>query len=92
LSQKEELQRVLQRGPAAAGYKTELWTLKRAAEVIRRRFGVDYDPSAVWHILEKLGWSCQKPERRARERNEEDIQRWRQEEWPRMKKRSAARP
>jgi len=90
-SQKEELQRVLQRGPAASGYKTELWTLKRVAEVIQRRFGVDYDPSAVWHILVKLGWSCQKPERRARERNEEEIQRWRHEEWPRIKKRSAAR-
>jgi transposase len=92
LSQKEELQRLLQRGPAAAGYSTELWTLKRVAEVIQRRFGVDYDPSSVWHILKKLGWSCQKPQRRARERNEEQIQRWRREEWPRIKKRSAARP
>lgn len=91
-SQKEELQRVLERGPAAAGYGTELWTLRRVAEVIQRRFGVDYDPSSVWHILVKLGWSCQKPERRARERNEEEIQRWRQDEWPRIKKRSAARP
>lgn len=91
-SQKEQLQLVLERGPAGAGYSTDLWTLKRVAQVIQRRFGVDYDPSSVWHILGKLGWSCQKPERRARERNEEDIQRWRQEEWPRIKKRSAARP
>jgi transposase len=61
-------------------------------EVIRRRFGVDYDPSGVWHILRKLGWSSQKPERRARERNEEEIQRWRRERWPHIKKRTAAGP
>lgn len=87
-SQKEELQRVLERGPVAAGYKTELWTLRRVADVIRRRFGVEYDPSSVWHILRKLGWSCQKPERRARERDEEEIQRWRRERWPHIKKRT----
>jgi transposase len=56
------------------------------AEVIRRRFGVHYDPSGVWHILRKLGWSSQKPERRARERDEQEIQRWRREHWPRLKK------
>jgi transposase len=91
-SQKEKLIEVLTRGPAAAGYRTELWTLERVAQVIQRRFGVDYDPSAVWHILRKLGWSSQKPERQARERNEEEVQRWREVDWPRIKKRSAARP
>jgi len=86
LAQKEELLRILERGPGAAGYKTELWTLKRVAEVIRRRFGVHYNPCHVWTILVKLGWSCQKPERRARERNEGEIERWRREGWPDIKK------
>lgn len=92
LSQKEELLQVLTRGPAAAGYKTELWTLKRVAETIERRFGVHYSPCHVWTVLVKLGWSCQRPERRARERDEQAIERWRRQEWPRIKKRSAARP
>jgi len=88
-SQKEELQRVLRRGPVAAGYRTDLWTLRRVAEVIQRRFGVHYELASVWCMLEKLGWSCQKPERQARERNQEQVQRWRRREWPRLKKRPA---
>ena len=90
LAQKEQLLEVLERGPAAAGYKTDLWTLKRVAEVIRRRFAVRYTPGHVWTVLVKLGWSCQKPERRARERNEEDIERWRKRRWPHIKKRAQA--
>ena len=86
LAQKEELPGILKRGPAAAGYKTDLWTLKRVAEVIWRRFRVRYSACHVWTILRKLGWSSQKPERRARERNEEEIQRWRRERWPDIKK------
>jgi transposase len=91
LEQKEELLRILQRGPAAAGYTTDLWTLKRVADVIENEFGVRYGTCYVWTILTKLGWSCQKPERHARERDERAIQRWRRKDWPRIKKRPAAR-
>src|SRR5512138_1614812 len=80
------LERLLLRGPLAHGYRTDLWTLKRIAEVIERRFGVHYDPSGVWHVLHGMGWSCQKPEGLARERDEQAIARWRQEDWPRIKK------
>jgi transposase len=48
-------------------------------------FGVEYHPAHVWKILRDLGWTCQKPERRARERNEEAIAAWRKYEWPRIK-------
>ena len=85
--QREQLGRLLLKGPRAHGYRTELWTLKRVAQMIHDRFGVQYDPSGVWHVLRKMGWSCQKPERRARERNEEAIARWRRKDWPRIKKR-----
>jgi transposase len=84
--QRQKLARLLVKGPQAHGYPTDLWTLKRMAEVIERHFGVHYDPSGVWHVLKALGWSCQKPERRARECDEEAIAAWRQEEWPRIKK------
>jgi len=86
--QKARLVRVLRRGPRAAGHMTELWTLKRVAEVIEREFGVHYHPCHVWRILDGLGWSCQKPERRARERNEEEIEHWRRVRWRHIKKRS----
>src|SRR4051794_26275373 len=77
---------LLRQGPARHGFRTELWTLGRVAEVIERRFGVRYHPSQVWRILSGLGWSCQKPESRARERDEGAIERWRRATWPRIKK------
>ena len=89
--QRARLVRMLLQGPGKHGYGTELWTLARVAEVIAVTFGVEYHPSAVWHILRALGWSCQKPERRARERDEEAIARWRREDWPRIKKRPKKR-
>lgn len=92
LSQKQRRQliRVLERGPRAAGYPTELWTLNRVADVIAHRFDVQYHPCHIWRILDHLGWSCQKPERRARERNEGEVDRWRRHRWRHIKKRQTA--
>jgi transposase len=91
IAQRKRLVRFLLQGPRKHGYRTELWTLARVAEVIAVHFGVHYHPSAVWHILRAMGWSCQKPERRARERDEQAISAWRQQEWPRIKKRPKKR-
>jgi transposase len=88
--QKRTLEQVLVEGPLAAGFTTDLWTLARVAQVIERRFGVKYHPGHVWYILRDMGWSCQKPERRARERDEEAITRWRERDWSRIKKRPVA--
>lgn len=86
LTERQRIGDILLKGPIHYGYTTELWTLARVAEVIERRFGVRYHPSQVWRILLALGWSCQKPESRARERDDEAIARWRQVDWPRIKK------
>lgn len=86
--QKEKLLELLREGPKAHGYRNDLWTLPRVANVIERYFGVRYHPAHVWKILRGLGWSCQKPERRARERNDEEVERWRKEKWPHIKKRA----
>lgn len=86
VQQKKELEKVLLRGAQAAGFPTDLWTLERVARVIEREFGVQYHPRYVWHILTGMGWSAQKPERRARERNEEAIAAWRTEGWTKVKK------
>jgi transposase len=80
---------VLLAGAQAHGFDTELWTLKRIAQVVRREFKASYHPSHVWKILGELGWSCQRPEKRARERNEEAIARWVRHRWPQIKKRPA---
>ena len=84
--QRQRLAKLLLKGPRSHGYRTELWTLARVAEVIEEHFGVLYHPSNVWRMLRAMDWSCQKPQRRARERDEEAIQQWRRQEWPRIKK------
>jgi transposase len=76
----------LERGPQAHGYHTELWTLQRIADLIRKLFGVRYHPGHVHRLLGALGFSCQKPEVRAKERDEAAIQRWLREDWPALKK------
>lgn len=86
-AQQRRLVRRLLAGAGKAGFATSLWTLPRIAELIRREFGVTYDPSGVWHLLRRLGWSCQKPQRQAREADEAAVRRWRTRDWPRIKKR-----
>jgi len=85
--QKRALAKVLLRGARAAGYSTELWTLRRIGEVIRRDFGVRYSISAIRRLLVvDMDWSAQKPERRATQRDEAAIARWKSKEWVRIKK------
>jgi transposase len=85
--QRGKLVQLLVKGPLRAGYRTDLWTLARVAALIHREFGIRYHPGHVWKLLTSLGWSCQKPERRAVERDEAAIARWKHHEWPRIKKR-----
>jgi hypothetical protein len=77
---------LLLQSPEKLGYETPLWTCARVAHLIDNEFGVEYHPGHVWKILDDLGWSCQRPVGRARERNEEAIGRWRRVEWPAIKK------
>jgi len=85
----EDLRRIergLKRGPEALGYATSLWTTVRVQELIEQECGVSFHPSHVWRILQRLGWSCQRPASRAIERNEETIQYWKKVRWPELKK------
>jgi transposase len=84
--QKEQLVKLLLRGARKAGYPNDLWTCPRVAAMIHRRFGVEYHPDYMGMLLRKLGWSWQKPEHRARERDPAAIAHWREHEWPRIKK------
>ena len=83
---KRRLEALLIKGPLAAGFYTDLWTCPRVAELIKRRLGVDYHVDHVGRLLHELGWSPQKPARRAVERDEQEIRRWAREDWPRVKK------
>lgn len=91
LQQKRRLEALLIKGPLAAGLHTDLWTCPRVAEVIKQRFGINYHVDHVGRLLHDLGWSPQKPTRRAVERDEQEIRRWVKEDWPRVKKTPVAK-
>jgi transposase len=83
---RRQLEAALLRGPAAWGYSTHLWTLERVARVIWKTCHVRYHPRHVWRVLRGLGWSRQRPARRAQERNEAAIAHWVRVRWPQVKK------
>lgn len=80
------LEAALLQGPTAWGFATHLWTLQRVALVIWKLFHVRYSVPQTWRLLHQLGWSRQRPARRARERDEAAIAHWVRTTWPRIKK------
>ena len=78
------------KGARAAGFATELWTCPRVAEWIEQHFGVSYHVDHVGRLLHSLGFSPQKPQRRAIERDEQAIEHWVEHTWARVKKKPAA--
>lgn len=84
--QLEGLRVALLQGPLAHGFGTELWTLKGVRALIERLYGVTFSEVHVWRLLGALGFSSQKPERRAIERIEEAVLTWKRKTWPVLKK------
>ncbi|WP_369228034.1 winged helix-turn-helix domain-containing protein [Streptomyces sp. R39] len=86
-TQVEQVRTALERGAQAHGFEADLWTLERVGLVAERMTGVSLSRASVWRLLTgRLGWSLQRPERRAVERDESEIARWIAHEWPRIKK------
>jgi transposase len=85
-SQLRRLESALGRGAYAYGYAEDYWTLDRIAHLIRDLFRVRYRPSGVWYLLQRLRWSCQKPQRRTLQRDDEAIAHWKHYVWPHIKK------
>ena len=85
-AQQRQLRASLKAGALAAGYGTDLWTLKRVGRLITERTGLRYSESGVWHVLANLGFSCQRPVGHALERDETAIEHWKRKRWPALKK------
>jgi transposase len=77
---------VLLQGARANGFSTDVWTLQRVAEVIAQRTDVVYHPGHVWRLLRYMGWSRQKPARRAIERDDAAVDHWVKHRWPAIKR------
>lgn len=84
--QRDGLRAILLTGALQAGFPTELWTIKRVRAVIADRYGVRYGTSGCWSLLREMGFTPQKPEKRATQRNEEAIATWKRKTWPALKK------
>jgi hypothetical protein len=72
-------------GPAACGYEDQCWTLVRIAEEVWQRFGAEYTLAGMDVLLHRIEPSVQVPARRAAERDEAAIARWREKTWPVVK-------
>jgi transposase len=81
--QLQQLERLLLQGASRHGWPNDLWTAARVTEVIRRHFGIGYHPEHVRKLLKRrLGWTSQKPQKKAKERDEDAIRRWKEEAFP----------
>lgn len=79
------LEALLLQGASKQGWPNDLWTAARVKEVILRHFGVDFHPEYVRKVLKRrLGWTSQKPQTKAKERDEDEIRRWKGQEFPRI--------
>ena len=84
-AQRERLPELLAKGAERYDFIGDVWTTKRVAHVIKREFGVGYHPAHVSRLLRALGWSVQKPIRRATQRDEAAITTWREQTWPALR-------
>jgi transposase len=73
--------------PTKHGFHTDLWTARRVAELIHKKFGVRFHPNYLREWLSKRNLTPQKPTRRAWQRDQAAIDRWVAEDWPRIQKR-----
>ena len=85
-TQLAQIRAALLQSPTEHGFGTELWTLKRVGVVIERLHGVRFAQTQVWRILGALGFSPQRPEKRAIERDENAVRAWKRRTWPALKK------
>ncbi len=89
--QKAQIPQLLAKGAQAYGFRGDVWTASRVAEVIFRTFGVRYHRDHVGRLLREAGWSRQQPIERASQRDEEAIKQWSEERWPAIKKKPSRR-
>jgi transposase len=91
VEQLDALRSMLLKGALAFGFPTELWTIKRVRALVKREFGVAYSHTGCWRLLRALGFTPQKPERRAIQRDEAAIVQWKRKRWPALKKTPGAK-
>ena len=85
-AQRDQLLGLLAQGAEAFGFRGQVWTGPRVVHLIRQHFGVAYHPHYITQRLKDWGWSRQKPQKKAQQRDEAAIAAWPTETWPALKK------
>lgn len=83
---RRDLKKVLLKGALASGFATEMWTLGRVRSVLEEQFAVKLSESQISRVLGEMGFSCQRPARRALQRDEQAVRQWKTKRWPALKK------
>jgi transposase len=71
-------------GPEVYGFRGQVWTCARVVKVIEWELGVRYHKDHVGRLLKALHWTPQQPIKRAIQRDDAAIRRWRDETWPEL--------
>lgn len=85
-NQKKKLQKILLSGAQACGFSSDLWTCPRVNRMVGEKFGIQYHVHHIAKLLKNLGWSAQRPQHRAIERDEAKIAHWKRYIWREIKK------
>ncbi len=85
-AQKADLVAKVRQGAVAYGFRGDLWTCERIAQLIAKEFGVQYHPDYIGPLLRQMGWSVQRPVVRANQRDETAIAQWAETDLPALKK------
>ncbi len=85
-TKKKKFKKAILRGPLLNGYATDLWTLNRLSEVLKRTTRVAFGPVRTWQVVRELGFTPQKPQLKAKERDEQAIEDWKNRRLPGLKK------
>lgn len=86
-AQRAQLPTLLAKGAEAFGFRGQVWTTARVAQMIKQQFGVSYHPAHCSRLLRSIKYSQQKPIQKATQRDETAIRRWKDERWDALKKR-----
>ncbi len=83
---REVFRKAVMAGPLSHGYETDLWTLSRLAAVMKKETGVRFAHNRTWQIVRELDFTCQKPQVKAKQRDEAAIKAWKEKRLPGLKK------
>jgi transposase len=87
--QQQQVKRwIVGKDPRQYGFDYGLWTRRIVQGLIEKKFGIGLGWTAVGRLLARLEITPQKPLRRAYERDPERIQKWLEDDYPKLRRRA----